>query len=81
MTGGPSIQDVLEGAEGEQRLEAIQDELHSFNNDNAWELNLRYHARLAAHVFSQNPGIDYKETFSPVVSYTILRLLFSLSVQ
>lgn len=45
------------------------------------ENNVRYRARLVAKGFSQKQGVDYTETFSPVVRHTTLRLLFSLSVQ
>lgn len=43
--------------------------------------NVRYRARLVARGFSQIKGMDYNETFSPVVRYSTLRLLFALSVQ
>lgn len=41
----------------------------------------RYKARLVAKGCSQRFGIDYKETFSPVVRYSSLRLLFALTVE
>ena len=38
-----------------------------------------YKARLVAQGFSQRPGIDYEETYSPVVDAITLRYLVSLS--
>lgn len=56
---------------------------------NKWVLNkkldvsdkVRYRARLVAKGFTQRRGIDYENTFSPVVKHSTLRLLFALSVQ
>lgn len=40
-----------------------------------------YRARLVAKGFTQRHGVDYNETFSPVVRYSTLRLLFALTVK
>jgi len=40
----------------------------------------RYKARLVAQGYSQQPGTDFDEIFSPVVRYDSLRLLVALSI-
>ena len=42
---------------------------------------VRYKARLIAQGFTQKPGIDFTETYSPVMSATTFRYLISLVVQ
>jgi len=42
---------------------------------------VRYKACLFAQGFSQRPGIDYEETYSPVVDAITFRYLISLTVR
>lgn len=44
------------------------------------ENHVRYRARLVAKGFTQKFGIDFHETFSPVVRHSTLRMLIALSV-
>ncbi|GBM46917.1 Exportin-T [Araneus ventricosus] len=48
--------------------------------ENAEGQILRYKARLVAQGFHQVEGLDYRETFSPVVNFTLVRMFFILLV-
>jgi hypothetical protein len=50
---------------------------HKFNADGSFE---RYKARWILHGFTQQPGIDCDETFSPVVKPATVRTVLSLAL-
>jgi hypothetical protein len=39
----------------------------------------KYKARFVARGFSQKDGVDYKETFAPIVGYTSIMVVISLA--
>jgi hypothetical protein len=49
---------------------------HKFNSDSTLE---RYKARWVLRAFTQRPGLDYDETFSPVVKPATVRTVLSLA--
>jgi hypothetical protein len=50
---------------------------HKFNSDSTLE---RYKAHWVLRGFTQRPGIDNDETFSPVVKSTTVRTVLSLAI-
>lgn len=105
IAGEMTYAEAISGPEGDQWMQAMADELQSFQENHVWEVvdtpvdasvvqckwvlkkkvdsdnNVRYRARLVAKGYTQIAGVDYEETFSPVIRHSTLRLLFALSVQ
>ncbi|MDD9372396.1 MAG: reverse transcriptase domain-containing protein, partial [Acidimicrobiales bacterium] len=103
MDDPKTIAEAMSRPDSKLWTDAIQNELKSFEENNAWELvdtpkdcsivdckwvfkrkvdsanNVQYRARLVARGFTQQCGIDYDETFSPVVRHSTLRFLVALS--
>jgi hypothetical protein len=40
----------------------------------------RYKARLMAKGFTQKEGVDFKETFSPIVKFDSIKIVFSITI-
>ncbi len=49
-------------------------------NRNAKNEIMKYKTRLMAQGFSQRPGIDYKETYAPIMDAITFRSLISLII-
>lgn len=84
-----AIEEELQSFEENQVWELVETERDVTVVDSRWVFKrkssadgeVKYRARLVAKGFTQKYGIDYNETFSPVVRYSTLRILFALTVK
>ena len=58
----------MQNAEGHETLHEVDGSIE------------KYKSRFVARVFSQKEGVDYDETFSPMVQYTSIILIISVAL-
>ncbi|XP_019255454.1 PREDICTED: uncharacterized protein LOC109234064 [Nicotiana attenuata] len=66
--------------------DAMLKEFQALEANNTWDIKYdgsveRYKARLVIRGDTQREGIDYNETFSPVVKFTTIKFLLSLAIK
>ncbi|CAL8153387.1 unnamed protein product [Prunus armeniaca] len=69
--------------------DAMDEEIRVIKKNRTWELTKfnedgsiqKHKARLVAKGYSQQPGIDFNETFAPVVRMEIIRTVLALAAQ
>ncbi|XP_046472611.1 uncharacterized protein [Neodiprion pinetum] len=101
-----TVEEALNGHEGQHWKRAMQEEYQSLIENDTWELTdlppnrkpinskwvfktktddkgnvLRHKARLVIKGCAQKRGIDYEETFAPVVRYSSIRYLMALAAK
>ncbi|GJQ79318.1 hypothetical protein Trydic_g16185 [Trypoxylus dichotomus] len=81
------IPEGINGPEKNQWIDAIREEKESLHKNQTWiyvdknEDDGKYKARLVIRRCRQHSGIDYNETFSPVMNANSLRILFALATK
>ena len=83
-----TVKEALSTTDQEKWQIAMDEEVKSLGSKWAFKRKLdadgtveRYKARLVAQGFSQQSGLDYDQTFSPVVRFESLRIVTALAVQ
>ena len=85
-----AMQDEIDSFEQHGAWELIDRPMHKNIVKNRWIFKIKrdadgkiatYRARLVAKGFTQQYGLDYNETFSPVVRHSSIRMLLSLAVE
>ena len=87
-----TIQHALSGPKAKEWFEAMKEEMNSIKSncktiENKWVLNIKhkadetidiFKARLVAKGYIQQKGIDYEETFLPVVRFASIHLILAI---
>ncbi|XP_051132654.1 retrovirus-related Pol polyprotein from transposon TNT 1-94 [Andrographis paniculata] len=71
-----TVEEAMEKAEWRN---AMQEELSAIERNQTWKM--KHKARLVAQGFTQQHGLDYEETFSPVAHFDTVRILLALAAQ
>ncbi|KAG8501651.1 hypothetical protein CXB51_004782 [Gossypium anomalum] len=64
--------------DSEKWMFAMQEEMESLHKNKTWDLVKLPKARLVAKGYSQVPGVDFTDVFSPVVKHSSIRALLGI---
>uniref|UniRef100_A0A2N9EP82 Integrase catalytic domain-containing protein n=1 Tax=Fagus sylvatica TaxID=28930 RepID=A0A2N9EP82_FAGSY len=72
---------AMESHDAEQWLKAMHEELDSISKNEVWDLTELPTARLVAKGFTQQPGVDFVDTYSPVAKFASVRIIMVVAAR